>query len=351
MKKARKIGSILLAVLMVLAATGCRPADTPATDLSDPTETQMQLQGTEATAAPQPNDPTEPDPTVSPSDPSQEPTDPQPSESLPTEPEPTEPSVPATAPTEPVPTDPPAAAHTHSYAASVVAPTCTAQGYTVHTCACGASYNDTYTAAVGHHWAEWAAVCSVGVKERNCSACGTWETEAIAMIEKDFELADPATAFEAEVAQAIIKYINQFRAEEGSTQLTYLSGMSQVAQYRSRQLVSNLAHDTTDIREAHAYYEYGEYVDWAEAGCPELVDQNYWSADDNEAIGMSGFNGTVDEIGKEIASQYRNSEGHWRYLSSSRYSYIGVGCTIVFSTEYNCYVEFDCVMVGSTNYG
>ena len=39
----------------------------------------------------------------------------------------------------------------HNYTATVTAPTCTAQGYTTHTCAvCGDSYADTYTAATGH---------------------------------------------------------------------------------------------------------------------------------------------------------------------------------------------------------
>ena len=44
--------------------------------------------------------------------------------------------------------------HTHSYKDVVTAPTCTAKGYTTHTCACGDSYVDTYTDALGHAWDE-----------------------------------------------------------------------------------------------------------------------------------------------------------------------------------------------------
>ena len=40
--------------------------------------------------------------------------------------------------------------HTHSYTKTVVKPTCTAQGYTVNTCACGDTYKSDYTAALGH---------------------------------------------------------------------------------------------------------------------------------------------------------------------------------------------------------
>ena len=45
----------------------------------------------------------------------------------------------------------PATGHHHN--AVVTAPTCTAKGYTTHTCACGDSYVDTYTDALGHSYA------------------------------------------------------------------------------------------------------------------------------------------------------------------------------------------------------
>ncbi len=46
------------------------------------------------------------------------------------------------------------AATGHKHNAVVTAPTCTAQGYTTHTCtACGNSYKDSYTNALGHNYA------------------------------------------------------------------------------------------------------------------------------------------------------------------------------------------------------
>ena len=47
-------------------------------------------------------------------------------------------------------TIPEAPPHTHVYAPSVTAPTCTEQGYTTYTCACGDSYVDDYVDALGH---------------------------------------------------------------------------------------------------------------------------------------------------------------------------------------------------------
>ena len=45
------------------------------------------------------------------------------------------------------------AATGHHHNAVVTAPTCTAKGYTTHTCACGNSYKDNYTNALGHSYA------------------------------------------------------------------------------------------------------------------------------------------------------------------------------------------------------
>lgn len=45
--------------------------------------------------------------------------------------------------------------HEHTYETEVVAPTCTEQGYTLHTCkGCGDSYKDTYVSALGHSYGE-----------------------------------------------------------------------------------------------------------------------------------------------------------------------------------------------------
>ena len=45
------------------------------------------------------------------------------------------------------------AATGHHHNAVVTAPTCTAKGYTTHTCACGDSYKDSYINALGHNYA------------------------------------------------------------------------------------------------------------------------------------------------------------------------------------------------------
>lgn len=165
--------------------------------------------------------------------------------------------------------------------------------------------------------------------------------------EPEPEATDPAAVeityeFKRQVASYAVQYINAYR----SSPCTVLSGMSQVAQYRASQLTWNYGHSTADKRAALAYYEYGRFVDATEFG--DDASNSYWEADSAEAI-CAGFYGTDSEaMGKKIADLIRNSSGHWSYISSSEYSYIGVGVEYREGSEYGWYC---CVMVGSVDYG
>ena len=73
-------------------------------------------------------------------------------------------------PTEPKPTT-----HQHNYKTTTVAATCTTGGYTLHECACGASYKDGQTAALGHSYVDTVVAPTTsaqGYTEHTCSRCG-----------------------------------------------------------------------------------------------------------------------------------------------------------------------------------
>ncbi len=76
----------------------------------------------------------------------------------------------------------------HSYKTTVVDPTCTAKGYTLHECTrCGVSSKDNYTNIAAHNWSDWtttkAATCTAtGTKTRKCKVCGMTETGTIAKL-------------------------------------------------------------------------------------------------------------------------------------------------------------------------
>ena len=141
-----------------------------------------------------------------------------------------------------------------------------------------------------------------------------------------------------DVERCVAKYINSFR----STKATVLPGMTEVARYRSNMLVTNFTHD--NARDACDALKYGEYVDMTLYGMS--ASDSYYRGFNAEAIGKGQWFGTADIMGKNIAEGFRNSPGHWSYLSSDEYSYMAVGCTYDEKTGY----WYCCVLMASKNY-
>lgn len=143
------------------------------------------------------------------------------------------------------------------------------------------------------------------------------------------------------VAQKVAEYINQFRAEQGDVTATVIPGLTEYCNYRCTQLKTNFAHDTDDQRAAAEALQYGEYVDWSLYGI--VGEENYYTANVREAIGKGNWGGTADEIAYSIANGFRNSKGHWSYVSSSKYTYMAVG------VMYDGYYWYVCVCMDSEN--
>lgn len=136
-----------------------------------------------------------------------------------------------------------------------------------------------------------------------------------------------------EIANQIVAYINEYRSEDGSCNATKLPGLTKYAEYRSKQLVANFAHDTFDERAAATALQYGQYID------PELYGMNgepYYTANAREAIAKTTFDGTVDVVAMHIARMARDSADHWSYVGDSEYSFIAVGVTYESGTWYCC---------------
>ena len=75
--------------------------------------------------------------------------------------------------------------HTHRYTSTVTNPTCSAQGYTTHTCSCGDWYRDNFTNALGHSYGAWeqnkAPTCTAqGTEKRTCTRCNATQTRDVA---------------------------------------------------------------------------------------------------------------------------------------------------------------------------
>ena len=124
------------------------------------------------------------------------------------------------------------------------------------------------------------------------------------------------------IATQTLFYINQYRSSQGNGKLSQLPGLTKYAQYRSKQIITNFAHDTKDQRIAATTLKYGQYIDPSDFGD---TGEPYYEVNAREAIGQYLSAGAIDEIAKSLADGVRNSSGHWAYVGSSQYSYVGLG--------------------------
>lgn len=277
---------------------------------------------------------------------------------------PTTTSAPVTTTTAPVTTAP----HSHSYGAWATTKdaTCMVDGTQKRTCECGKSETKAIS-ATGHDFGAWkvtkaATEQAEGEEARTCEVCGKKETRKIAKVAHthtygEWQLCDDyvnesrtcescgevetqihyaTEADERLIADRVIYYINQYRAEEGTPTATKLDRLTLVAEMRSEQLVTNFAHDTDALRECATYYQYGEHKVYEETRLDmetfEVIYTgnilDYYSPPVGEAIGYDGANAfnTIDGKAEAIALGYKNSPGHWRYVGGSS-PYMAVGIT------------------------
>ena len=147
----------------------------------------------------------------------------------------------------------------------------------------------------------------------------------------------------AEIEKYVAQYVNQYRSEQGSSKATVLTGLTEVARFRARQLVTNFSHNS--IPNACNELKYGEFVDMTLYGGTEA--DSYYQGYNREAIGKGDWFGTAAQIAKRIAKGFKNSSGHWSYVGDSQYGYMAVG------VYYNQSEEkwYCCICMSSKNYG
>lgn len=146
-----------------------------------------------------------------------------------------------------------------------------------------------------------------------------------------------------DIERLVAQYINQYRADQGSSSATILPGLTEVARYRARQLVSDFSHNSNP--NPCTVLQYGEYIDMTLFGGD--ASESYYRGYNREAIGKGDWFGTADQMAQRIASGFKKSSKHWAYVGDSEYSYMAVG------VHYN---EADgkwycCICMSSKNYG
>lgn len=165
-------------------------------------------------------------------------------------------------------------------------------------------------------------------------------TEPETQPEETTPVTPPSTS---EIESLVAQYINQYRAEQGATTATVLTGLTEVARYRARQLVTDFSHNSNP--NPCTVLQYGEYIDMTIFGGD--ASESYYRGYNREAIGKGDWFGTADQMAQKIAKGFKNSSSHWAYVGDSEYSYMAVG------VHYN---EADgkwycCICMSSKNYG
>ena len=144
---------------------------------------------------------------------------------------------------------------------------------------------------------------------------------------------------ERAVAQAVIKWINYYRVQEGKKAAIEMPGKAtQYAKGRSKQLVTNFAHDSDDEKAVATPMKYGQCLttrlddnyNVVQLDPSEYVYRPQLSSAIAEVRYSHNFD-TADEIGKSTARLAKGSKGHWSYVGDADgdgYNYIAVGVTL-----------------------
>ena len=131
------------------------------------------------------------------------------------------------------------------------------------------------------------------------------------------------TAYFKYAAAETVKAINKRR----NVQLIVLPGLTEYAEYRAMQLETNFAHDSADQKAASKALQYGEYTNNppSQAALDILLqyNPNYVYEPSYFVPAAEAISGNID--GENCAAGLERSPGHWRYVGSDEYLYIGVG--------------------------
>ena len=195
----------------------------------------------------------------------------------------------------------------HKYKSETVKATCTQNGYTLNTCTrCGKEYTSDTTSALGHKWGDWtvtknATASSEGEKRSECSRCGEYKTESLPKL----------NAYNSEFESEVIRLVNIEREKYGLSPLSARSDLTDYAELRSEEIVSNFAHARPDGSSPLKYV---------------MNLSGVYAAGENIAYGQ--------RTPEAVMNAWMNSDGHRSNILSSNYKSIGVGCYVYNGTLY-----------------
>lgn len=147
----------------------------------------------------------------------------------------------------------------------------------------------------------------------------------------------PAMATQSDadqIADLVIRYINEYRTDEGVSAAEQMEGCAPYTQYRSAQMAENGRADSNirEMRQAATALQYGTLFDPSRYG---ISGEPYYTVLGFESV-CTAQAGTADEVAKALAGNFFDAKYEWDILSDEAYRYISVGVTEKAGQWYCC---------------
>ena len=199
--------------------------------------------------------------------------------------------------------------HTHDFTKTVVAPTCSEEGYTLKECECGYSEKTDHTDTVGHKYGEWITFIepttqTKGYKERFCEYCGAKEHVDLPKLSEASSSSQASSSADSSQEadnwyEEVLRLVNIEREKAGLSPLYYAWGAQSAADIRAQEIQSSFSHTRpngtdcfTALKEAGVSFNTaGENIAYGYGSPAQVVDGWMNSQPHRENILSSNFSG------------------------------------------------------------